>query len=100
MKQLTKLTKTEFKRLHRDGALLLIDAGPVRLERAVEVVNNAIDAGTLAQGRQTATGAHGFIDTSGHRVYMDEANSIVYLESIYTYGGRDAFNTTIYRVEA
>lgn len=76
------ITKTKFKQMHKNGELLLLGSSSTTKEDVAAIVQKAIDAGELPVGEQTTPGSHGFIDDRHHKIYMDEANGIVYLERI------------------
>lgn len=99
------LAKTTFKRMHTNGELLLLGAASLTKEASADVVNAAIKLEKLPTGTQVAPGSFGFIDDRHHKIYMDEANSIVYLERIEigddwqrTSSHRPKPHTTVYRI--
>lgn len=76
------ITKTKFKQMHKNGELLLLGSSSTTKEDVAAIAQKAIDAGELPSGEQTTPGGYGSIDDRHHKVYMDEANGIVYLERI------------------
>jgi len=89
-----KITKKEFKQLHKGNKLRLLGAGSMTLEDAQAVVREAINGAGLPDGIETSK--HGFIDNSEHTVYKED--QVIYLVNDYMYGARKAYNTTVYKI--
>ena len=90
------LSKVDFKRMHKGGELLLLWAGANTKEAYASAISDKLAAGVNLSDYARNTTSHGYIDNGEHRCYIDEANGLVYLETKFTYGDKNAVNTTIY----
>ena len=90
------ITKAEFKRLHKNGELLLLTALPISKEDLIARIQLKIKDGVNLSDYTRNTTHHGFIDDGEHKAYIAENENIVLLENIYQYGNRQAFNTVAY----
>ena len=64
----------------------------VYMEALAEKIKEGVNLSDYARN----TSSHGFIDNKEHKVYEDENNGLVYLENIYEYGNKTAYNTVVY----
>jgi acetate kinase len=90
------MTKQQFKQLHRQGSLLCLWAGGQPKEVYMQAIADKLKEGVNLKDYAHNTTSHGFIDNKEHKLYEDEVNKLVYLENIYQYGNKTAYNTVIY----
>lgn len=95
-----QLTKKAFKQLHAEGALLLIGAPSLALEKAKNIIDGKLAEGVnLGDFGRAVSRAD--VDGKGCSIWYDEPNSVIYAASAYdspTYG--KTFNTVVYLVVA
>lgn len=100
------MTKKEFKRLHANGELLLLDAVNLSKEEASTRLQRKINEGVFLYDYAMNVTSIGTL-TKRETVSYDEANGIVYLESswdtspdsvAYEMGSRKMYKTVIYLI--